>query len=46
MTAPATTLRQDGRVLGLVCGGPFMSHIYLMALPALIPVLQAELGLT
>lgn len=46
MNVQAATLRQDGRVLGLVCSGHFMSHIYLMALPALVPVLQAELGLT
>jgi len=33
-------------VLGLVCGSHFMSHIYLIALPPLFPLLQAELGLS
>ncbi len=46
MEARAATLRQDGRVLGLVCGGHFMSHIYLLALPPLFPLLQAEMGLS
>lgn len=46
MDVQAATLRQDGRVLGLVCGGHFMSHIYLIALPPLFPLLQAELGLS
>ncbi|UCH73531.1 MAG: MFS transporter [Rhodospirillales bacterium] len=46
MEAQAATFRQDGRVLGLVCGGHFMSHIYLLALPPLFPLLQAEMGLS
>lgn len=46
MAAPAATPRQDGRVLGLVCGGHFMSHIYLIALPPLFPLLRAEMGLS
>jgi len=46
MDVQMATLRQDGRVLGLVCGGHLMSHIYLLALPPLFPLLQAELGLS
>lgn len=46
MDAHAAGLRHDGRVLGLVCGGHFMSHIYLLALPPLFPLLQSELGLS
>ncbi len=46
MAVRAATLRRDGRVLGLVCGGHFMSHIYLLALPPLFPLLQAEMGLS
>lgn len=46
MDVRTATLRQDGRVLGLVCGGHFMSHIYLIALPPLFPLLQAELALS
>ncbi len=46
MDAQTAILRHDGRVLGLVCGGHFMSHIYLIALPPLFPLLQAELGLS
>jgi len=46
MGVQTATLRQDGRVLGLVCGGHFVSHIYLIALPPLFPLLQAEMGLS
>ena len=46
MDVQTATLRQDGRVLGLVCSAHFMSHIYLIALPPLFPLLQAELGLS
>jgi MFS family permease len=34
------------RVVGLVSGGHFLSHFYLLALPPLFPALRGDLGLT
>ena len=34
------------RVVGLVTGGHFLSHFYLLAFPPLFPILRADLGLT
>ncbi|MBT5413816.1 MAG: MFS transporter [Rhodospirillaceae bacterium] len=43
----AATLERTGkdlRTIGLVGGGHFFSHFYLLALPPLFPILHAELG--
>lgn len=42
-----TGLRRDWRVtVGVVSGGHFFSHFYLLAFPPLFPLLSAEFGLT
>ena len=34
--------RHDGRVVGLICGGHFFSHFYMLLLPPLFPLLKGE----
>ncbi len=36
--------RPETKILALVSTGHFFSHIYLIALPPLFPLLEAELG--
>jgi MFS family permease len=38
--------RGDSRVTGLVAGAHFFSHLYILCLPPIFPVLQSELGVT
>ncbi|MFQ6016967.1 MAG: MFS transporter [Kiloniellaceae bacterium] len=40
------TLRRDGGVLAPVCAGHFLSHLYILCLPPLFPLLHAELGVS
>ena len=44
---PTTALREDWRVVvALVSAGHFLSHFYFLTLPPLLPLLQAEFGLS
>ena len=44
MSAPAAGMGHSVRVISLVGAAHFMSHIYQLALPPLIPLLAADLG--
>jgi FSR family fosmidomycin resistance protein-like MFS transporter len=46
MTATADGLRQDTKIMSLVCTGHFLSHFYAFCLPPLFPFLNADLGLS
>jgi len=46
MTATADGLRQDTKIMSLVCTGHFLSHFYAFCLPPLFPFLHADLGLS
>ena len=46
MTATVESVRQDGKIMGLVCTGHFLSHFYAFCLPPLFPFLNADLGLS
>lgn len=46
MTATVDSVRQDGKIMGLVCTGHFLSHFYAFCLPPLFPFLNADLGLS
>lgn len=46
MTAIAESLRRDSQIVGLISVGHMMSHVYMLALPPLFPVLRAEMGLS
>jgi MFS family permease len=37
-------VRQDARILGLICSGHFLSHFYFLTLPPLFPFLKEEFG--
>jgi sugar phosphate permease len=45
LSAIAGSLRRDGQIVGLISLGHLLSHVYMLALPPLFPVLRAELGL-
>lgn len=45
-TAGRSARRRNAKVLGLVGGGHFMSHFYLLCLPPLFPLLRAEFGVS
>jgi FSR family fosmidomycin resistance protein-like MFS transporter len=44
MTAATPALGRDARVLGLIGGGHFLSHVYQLSLPPLLLVWRAEFG--
>ncbi len=44
--APTTSIRQDAKVLSLICTGHFASHFYVMVLPPLFPFLHQDLGIS
>ncbi len=44
--ATDSSLRRDAKVLGLVGSGHFFSHLYMLCLPPLFPVLKAEFGVS
>ena len=44
MVSEATAIRRDGRVLGLIGTGHFLSHFYMLCLPPLFPLLKDEFG--
>ncbi len=46
MTDATVDGRQDFKVLGLICGGHFLSHFYMLAIPALMVFLHQELGIS
>ena len=46
MVSEATAIRRDGRVLGLIGTGHFLSHFYMMCLPPLFPLLKDEFGVS
>ena len=46
MSAIAGSLRRDAQIVGLISLGHLLSHVYMLALPPLFPVLRAELGFT
>ncbi len=46
MTAVTADARRDFQVLGLICGGHFLSHFYMLAIPSLMVFLNRDLGVT
>ena len=46
MTGLAATIRRDGNVLAPICAGHFLSHVYILCLPPLFPLLHGELGVS
>jgi FSR family fosmidomycin resistance protein-like MFS transporter len=46
LTAVAENLGRDARIVGLISLGHLLSHVYMLALPPLFPVLRQELGLS
>lgn len=46
MSSIAMTIKQDGTILALVCSGHFMSHVFILCLPPLFPLLHDELGVS
>ncbi len=44
--APAVSLRQDSKILGVVSAGHFLSHFYLLTLPPLFFILKSEFGVS
>ena len=46
MSAIAGNIRRDGQIVGLISFGHLLSHVYMLSLPPLFPVLRAELGFT
>jgi MFS family permease len=46
VSAVAESLSRDARIVGLISLGHLLSHVYMLALPPLFPVLRQELGLS
>ncbi len=46
MTTLAGAVGRDGRILGLIGTGHFMSHFYMLCLPPLFPLIKAEFGVS
>ena len=46
MSAAVGSLRRDSQIVGLISVGHMLSHIYMLALPPLFPVLRAGLGVS
>ncbi|MDH3242179.1 MAG: MFS transporter [Alphaproteobacteria bacterium] len=46
MTDTTADTARDFKVLGLICGGHFLSHFYMLAIPALMVFLNRDLGIT
>lgn len=46
MTVTTADARHDFKVLGLICGGHFFSHFFMMALPALMIFFHRDLGIS
>jgi len=46
VTAVAESLSRDARIVGLISLGHLLSHLYMLALPPLFPVLRRDLGLS
>ena len=45
MTATTAELRNDFKILGLICGGHFLSHFYMLAIPTLMIFWHKDLGI-
>ncbi len=46
MVSVAARPHNDGRVMGLLSAGHFLSHFYFLALPPMFPLLKAEFGVS
>ncbi len=46
MSATAGTLGRDSQIIGIISFSHLLSHIYMLALPPLFPILRAELGVS
>ncbi len=46
MTDVAGSLRRDSQIIGLISFSHMLSHIYMLALPPLFPILRSELGVS
>lgn len=46
MTEATAGLGRDAKVLGLICGGHFLSHFFMLAIPALMIFLHQDLGIS
>ncbi|MCH9050606.1 MAG: MFS transporter [Proteobacteria bacterium] len=44
--APAVSVRQDSKILGVVSAGHFLSHFYLLTLPPLFFILKSEFAVS
>ena len=44
--AAAAGAGRDGGVIGLVCTAHFFSHFYIFAIPPMLPLIKADLGVT
>lgn len=44
--APGQPLRRDTAVISLVCTAHFFSHFYIFAIPPMLPLIKAELGVS
>ncbi len=45
-TAAASGLGRDSAVIGLVCTAHFFSHFYIFAIPPMLPLIKADLGVS
>jgi len=45
VTAATADVRSDFKILGLICGGHFLSHFYMLALPAMMIFWHKDLGI-
>ena len=45
-SAAASGLRRDSAVIGLVCTAHFFSHFYIFAIPPMLPLIKADLGVS
>ncbi len=46
MTTASDDTQNDFKILGLICGGHFLSHFYMLALPALMFFWHKDLGIS
>ena len=44
--ASGAGLGRDGAVIGLVCTAHFFSHFYIFAIPPMLPLMKADLGVS
>jgi MFS family permease len=46
VTAATADIRNDFKILGLICGGHFLSHFYMLAIPTLMIFWHSDLGIS